>query len=81
MSLLTRRSFLWGLVAAPAIVRVASLMPVRVFDPEDWTPENAFSFGGNFTAAEIQDIANASLDFYLNKAETFQSLLPRPWRT
>ena len=34
--MITRRKFLWGLVAAPAVVSAVNLMPVRalaVFDP------------------------------------------------
>ena len=34
MSALTRRSLLRGLIAAPAVVSVASLMPVKLWVPE-----------------------------------------------
>ena len=71
--LLPRRSFLWGLVATPAIVKVASIMPVSVFDPEDWAP---FQVGG-FTVAEIQNIANAAMDYYL-APETFYQTVQNP---
>lgn len=32
MSILSRRNFLTGLIAAPVIIRASSLMPVKVFD-------------------------------------------------
>jgi hypothetical protein len=31
--MLTRRSLLWGLIAAPAVVKATSLMPVKLFEP------------------------------------------------
>ncbi len=31
---LARRGFLFGLFAAPAIVRASSLMPIKLFEPE-----------------------------------------------
>ena len=34
MSALTRRSLIRGLIAAPAVVSVASLMPVKLWVPE-----------------------------------------------
>lgn len=78
-SLLTRRSFFFGLVVAPAIVKIASIMPVKVFDLdvgieelEEIVDAGVASRGGGFTAAEIQNIANAAMDFYLYKAESFQ---------
>jgi|SRR5580765_2995893 len=81
--LLARRSFLWGLVAAPAIVRVASIMPVSVFDLEDWAlEEDALAFRGGgcaFTAAEIQNLANAAMDFYLAPEKFYQTIQNPPF--
>jgi len=40
--MLTRRFFLQGLIAAPAIVPAASLMPVQLV-PLDWSNEGSFT--------------------------------------
>ncbi len=43
-----RRAFLFGLVsalAAPAIVRVQNIMPVRLFDPDPWISFQSWPYG------------------------------------
>jgi hypothetical protein len=45
--ILSRRSFLTGLIAAPIIVRAGIIMPVKPIDPADFNTENM-----KFTATE-----------------------------
>lgn len=58
----SRRSFITGalsLIAAPAIIRVAPIMPVRALPP-------AIS-SGPFTLAELEAISNAVFEHYMRK--------------
>ena len=52
--LLARRSFLTGLasaLAAPAIVKAASLMPVKALKPDTWSLRD---YGGGFEIDDLQ---------------------------
>lgn len=54
--MLTRRKFLVGLLAAPAVVKTSSLMPVRLVD---WTPQvfihtSKGTWPYQLTATEVQ---------------------------
>lgn len=83
---LARRSFLTGLVglvAAPAIVRVASIMPIRVMRPELPTIfEYEFGVYNGVIIREINlrrsaqiSFAEAQREFYLRDIKP----LPRAW--
>jgi hypothetical protein len=58
---LTRRSFITGLIAAPAIVRVSSIMPVKSFSIHmEWTEGIDYGAGDDFTAVVLQNVSRAA---------------------
>lgn len=57
--MLTRRSFVAGLIAAPAIVKVQSIMPVKAIDPE-WLSGIDYGAGDDFTAVVLRNVAQAT---------------------
>jgi hypothetical protein len=71
-----RRSFLGGALAAfaaPAIVRAASLMPVRALDPDWWVPEGwIIPRGQILSRARYAPLFSAIGHAYGGDAETFR---------
>lgn len=54
--MLTRRSILWGLIAAPAIVRASSLMPVRAWlEAPKLTMAEILARNMRYTAARLAE--------------------------
>jgi hypothetical protein len=58
--ILSRRSLLRGLVAAPAVVAIGSIMPVRL-----WQPERGLLMGDAWTACFLARI-KADFEFALS---------------
>lgn len=83
---LSRRKFLLGVgaaVAAPAIVRVASLMPVRVYGMSTLEVVNrALDYHGvmtgRFTAGDISTILRARDDIFKAMTVDFERVLLQP---
>jgi hypothetical protein len=63
--MLTRRSLFFGLIAAPAVVKAASLMPVKLWQPNPNWYEIMYAADGTFTRYAGYDILNLRPATYL----------------